>query len=332
MKLSFVIPAYNEELYIGKCLDSVFRELKHTPCDCEIIVVNNASVDRTKEVASSFPGVKVVDEMTKGIVHARHAGFVASSGDLIANIDSDTVLTPGWISKVISEFDKDPKLVALSGPFIYHDAPKSVQRATGFFYRLGYAGYLMNRFVFRVGSMLQGGNFVIRRTAWEKAGGFDRSISFYGEDTDVARRLHPLGKVKFTFKLPMYASSRRLMNEGVFVMGLRYALNHFWMTFFKRPFSLRYTDIRVAQSGESLKYKPKYKAREFVIALASVLILIAVLSGMGLLVVYGVNAKEKPGYLTVTPLYQKFMNNEHIQTLRLKIQKFSDQLDRDQAD
>ena len=170
MKLSFVIPAFNEEHYLGECLDSIIRETVDKKYDIEIIVVNNASTDRTKSVALSRPGVKVVDEPQKGLVRARRAGFLASTGDLIANIDSDTRLTPHWIETVFQEFSKSPKLVALSGPFIYYDFSPARNMMVKFFYILGYFGYLINRFVLRMGSLLQGGNFIIKRSALEQIG------------------------------------------------------------------------------------------------------------------------------------------------------------------
>jgi glycosyltransferase involved in cell wall biosynthesis len=95
MKISFVIPAHNEEAYVGKCLDSIFRELKKAPVDAEVIVVDNASTDGTREVAQKYPGVKVISEPIKGLTRARRAGFLAATGDLIANVDADTMLTPG---------------------------------------------------------------------------------------------------------------------------------------------------------------------------------------------------------------------------------------------
>ena len=75
MKLSFVIPAYNEEAYIGKCLESIIKEIERTGQDAEIVVVNNASTDSTGAVASFYPAVIVVDESHKGIVCARDAGY-----------------------------------------------------------------------------------------------------------------------------------------------------------------------------------------------------------------------------------------------------------------
>ena len=96
----------------------------------------------------------------------------------------------------------------------------------------------------RVGSVVQGGNFVFRREAWVRAGGFNRDIKFYGEDTDVAVRLARQGKVKFTHRLKMLTSGRRLAEEGIIRTGLTYTLNFFWVTFAGKPATHEHTDVR----------------------------------------------------------------------------------------
>lgn len=244
MDLAFVIPAYNEEALIGTCLDAVVREVQRSGAEVEIIVVNNASTDRTREVAESYPGVTVVDESEKGLVNARRAGFEASTAELVANIDADTEVPEGWIDTVLATFRRQPELVALSGPYIYHDLSLWNRFLVRLFYVISFGVYLLNRFVLRVGSMIQGGNFVIRRSAWIEAGGYDTSISFYGEDTDVAVRMSRVGPVKWTFKLPMRTSGRRLEKEGVLKTAGTYVLNYFWVTFRGRPKTSDYTDIR----------------------------------------------------------------------------------------
>jgi glycosyltransferase involved in cell wall biosynthesis len=243
-QLSFVIPAYNEEALIGQCLESVLREVARSGVDTEVVVVNNASIDRTGEIARGFAGVKVVDEPKKGLVNARHAGFEASSAEIVANIDSDTMLPEGWISTVMAAFAADPKLVGLSGPFIYYDLSLWNRFLVRLFYYLTWVMHMLNHHVFRVGAVIQGGNFVFTRTAWLKAGGYDRSIAFYGEDTDVAVRLSRVGHVKWTFQLPMLTSGRRLEKEGVFKTAGTYVLNYLWVTFRGRPATKDYTDIR----------------------------------------------------------------------------------------
>jgi cellulose synthase/poly-beta-1,6-N-acetylglucosamine synthase-like glycosyltransferase len=243
-QLSFVIPAYNEEALIGTCLDSVLAEIRRSGIDAEVVVVNNASVDRTGEIARGFAGVKVVDESKKGLVNARHAGFENSTGALVANIDSDTIVPEGWLTTVVREFSADPTLVCLSGPYVYYDMSLWNRFLIRLFYILTWLIYVLNHYVLRVGSVVQGGNFVFRRDAWLKAGGFDTSIAFFGEDTDVAVRLSKVGKVKWTWGLPMKTSGRRLEKEGVFKTAGTYTLNFFWVTFRGRPATVDYTDVR----------------------------------------------------------------------------------------
>lgn len=245
MKLAFVIPAYNEEALIGKCLESVLAEIKHSGRPADIIVVNNASSDRTGEIARSYDGVRVVDEPKKGLVNARDAGFAASAGyDLVANIDSDTIVPHGWLDVVYREFEKDQKLVCLSGPYIYYDMGAYNRFLISLFYGLTYLIYILNRFILRVGSVVQGGNFVFKREAWASVGGYDRSIQFFGEDTDVAVRLSKVGGVKWTYALKMKTSGRRLEKEGVFRTAGTYTLNFFWVTFRGKPKTSGYSDIR----------------------------------------------------------------------------------------
>ena len=55
MKVSFVMPAYNEEQLIGKCLESVNREIERSGYEAEIVVADNGSTDRTGGIAASFP-------------------------------------------------------------------------------------------------------------------------------------------------------------------------------------------------------------------------------------------------------------------------------------
>lgn len=243
MKLSFAIPAHNEENYVGKCIDSIVEQMKDSNFDIEIVVVNNASTDKTKEVALGYAQVKVVDEMKKGLIYAREAGFRAASGDLIANVDSDTILTQGWIDQVFKEFLSDEKLVALSGPFIYYDLSRWTRTMVRVYYFIGYLMYLFNS-TFRIGAMLQGGNFIVRRTALEKIGGYNPKFEFWGEDTEIACRLLTVGKVKFTFKLPIYTSGRRLVAEGIFKTAFHYSVNHFSTIFLKKPVSKSVNDFR----------------------------------------------------------------------------------------
>jgi glycosyltransferase involved in cell wall biosynthesis len=265
MRLSFVVPAYNEEAYLPACLESILKQIDprttHLPAGtCEIIVVNNASTDRTREVALRYPGVLVVDEPRKGLTFARQAGFAASTGALIANVDADSRLTPGWVSNVLTTFaeaeaahaakpESTRILAAFSGPLVYYDLTPRQRRLVHIFYMTAWTTYAINRYILRVGSMVQGGNFVVSRASLEAIGGFNTAISFYGEDTDIARRLNAVGEVRFTFDLKMSSSARRLKSEGMLTMAARYSINYLWTTFFKRPYTDTYIDIRENQAS-----------------------------------------------------------------------------------
>ncbi len=241
MKLSIVVPAYNEENYLLDCLQSIRLDTLGL-YDVEVIVVNNASTDRTAEIARLFPEVKLVDELCKGLPYARQAGMDHSTGELIANIDADSRVPVGWVRNAIEEFEKDAWLVCLSGPFKYYDLSPVAQFGVRMFYLLGKGMCTLSQW-FNLGSMVQGGNFVVRRSALEQIGGYDTHIKFYGEDTDIARRLFQMGNVKFDLAFIMGSSARRLKKEGIAVMATRYTLNYIWVMLFKKPFTFTYKEL-----------------------------------------------------------------------------------------
>jgi glycosyltransferase involved in cell wall biosynthesis len=155
----------------------------------EIIVVDNASTDKTAEVAARYPGVRVVHEPQKGLPSARECGRLAATGEFLAYIDADTRMPPGWLDTVVTFFAAHPEAVALSGPASYWDATRWQKFLL--FLTWWVSAPLMYRLV---GYMIYGAHFVARRDALERAGGFNRTITFYGEDTDIARRLSKYGK------------------------------------------------------------------------------------------------------------------------------------------
>lgn len=236
MKISLVIIAYNEEKYIGQCLNSV---LENGAGLFEIIVVNNSSTDKTESIARGFPGVKVITESVKGTSNARHRGFLESKGDIIAFLDADTKMPIHWIDKVKFFLNKDDRIVCLTGPYVYYDMSLFGKFITWLCYKLIYwPTYLL------VGYLVVGGNFVARRSALEAIGGLDSNIKFYGDDTDIGRRLHKVGKVKFMLKFYMYSSARRIKKEGAFMTSVRYSINFLWVVFTKKPLTTGYKEVR----------------------------------------------------------------------------------------
>jgi cellulose synthase/poly-beta-1,6-N-acetylglucosamine synthase-like glycosyltransferase len=235
-KISLVIPAYNEQDYIGECLKSVLENGKDL---FEIIVVNNASTDKTVAVAETFSNVKVINATKKGLTKARQKGLEEARGNIIAYNDADTKMPEDWVKKVAKYFEEDERVVCVSGPYIYYDQSFISKIFTWVYWLfLAYPSY------FFIGYMAVGGNFAVKKSAIEKIGGFDENISFYGEDTDMARRLSKIGKVKFIPSLYMYTSARRLKGEGLVKMAIKYIINFASEVLFKKPAIDEYKDIR----------------------------------------------------------------------------------------
>jgi len=102
-RISLIIPAYNEERYLARCLDAVSAQAAPL---YEVIVVDNASTDRTVEVARSYPFVKLLHESRRGRVFAQNAGFNAATGTIVARIDADAVLPQDWTTHILAYFDR----------------------------------------------------------------------------------------------------------------------------------------------------------------------------------------------------------------------------------
>lgn len=270
--ISFVIPAYNEENYIARCLDAILRETVRY--DAEVIVVDNNSTDRTAEIVSRYPNVKLVREMRRGANRTRETGFATSRGGLVAFLDADTEMPHRWMKRALQEFKKDNRLVCLSGPFIYYDLPLWVRAFVRIFYLLAYLIYIIGRVFFRRTTTVQGGNYIVRRWALQKIGGHNVDITFYGDDTDLAMRLSKVGRVKFSFGLPILSSGRRLAKEGAFTMGLRYTMNNLWMVLFRHPFTATSKEIRFGKDGTVYQPEHKWKERFVAIGFSAVVLLV----------------------------------------------------------
>ncbi len=224
MKASIIIPAYNEEERIADVITSAL--MQNYP-SFEIIVVNNHSTDRTKEIAVTFP-VTVIDEQRKGLLYAREAGRKQSSGEIIANLDADCLPEKDWLFSGAAHF-ADEKVIAVSGPYLYHDLGLFAQKF--FLLTFQYISRPMNTIMqlpfIKRGGVLVGGNTFIRASVLEKTNGYEQSDDFYGEDTNTAKRISPHGRINFDADLIMKTSGRRFNSEGFMALSRRYFIAFF---------------------------------------------------------------------------------------------------------
>src|SRR4030095_16171990 len=99
VKISIVIPAYNEEKYLPQTLDAVKAALTNIK-DAEIIVVDNMSTDSTREIAESS-GARIVDEHVRNIGKVRNTGAESATGNVIVFLDADSHVRPGTFENII---------------------------------------------------------------------------------------------------------------------------------------------------------------------------------------------------------------------------------------
>lgn len=201
MKVSVVIPAYNEERFIGLCLESLLNQEEAAD---EIIVVDNNSKDHTAKIAKKY-GVRVVSEKKQGMIPARNAGYNSAQFDIIARSDADNVLPPYWIKRIKESFLNE-KIDALAGPVKYSDLAFNTLWACELYTK---AVKLV------VGSeVLVGPNHALTRSMWQKV---KHSVclddKLVHEDIDLTMNILKLGgTIHKNRNLVINSSGRRLKN------------------------------------------------------------------------------------------------------------------------
>jgi len=178
MKFSIIIPARNEERFLGACLDSIRAAAGSYPGEVEVVVVLNRCTDGTERIAREH-GAKVISDEARNLAHLRNAGARASSGEILVTIDADSTMTPNMLTEI------DRKL--RSGKYIGGGVPIHPER---FSLGLLASGLLILSFL---PPGISAGLFWCLRSVFEAIGGFDES-RVVGEDVDFAIRLKAYGK------------------------------------------------------------------------------------------------------------------------------------------
>jgi glycosyltransferase involved in cell wall biosynthesis len=202
MKISIVIPVYNEGDRLSACLEAIARQ--SMPAH-QVIVVDNNSTDSSASVAASYDFVTLISEPNQGVIHARTTGFNLASGDIIARIDGDSVLPKDWLENVTHIFRND-NVDAVSGAAYYEDvAAAPIFDGIDLFFRRRLSRQLSGN-VF-----LWGANMAMRRSAWQRVSSGLCVRGGMHEDYDLAIHLQRLGlKVAFDERLTTHVSSRRI--------------------------------------------------------------------------------------------------------------------------
>ena len=208
--VAIIIPAYNEEETIEKCLDSCLDQT--SPAD-EIIIVNNNSTDDTVNIVKRYQRnnpdhvIRLLNEKEQGIIAARNHGFNAAKSDVMGRIDSDSTISPTWVEAVRATF-ADENVAAATGPVQYYDMPmqdlglKVDEKIRNALHNMAKD----HRFLF-------GSNMAMRRSVWQQIRQFsnlDPNDELH-EDIDLALTLFENGfEVTYDPKMVGGMSARRL--------------------------------------------------------------------------------------------------------------------------
>jgi glycosyltransferase involved in cell wall biosynthesis len=249
--ISVVIPALNEEKYLGKTLESL---QKQDFKNFEIIVVDNGSIDKTAQIAKNF-GARVIFEQKKGVPFARQAGFEKANGKIIATTDADTILPQNWLLKIHQTFLKNPQAVAVTGFFDFYDS--------SIIFRILFL--FLSRLYFLATNSFSGTNIAIKKEAFEKIGGFNFNY-LVGEDTNICRRLKKIGKVIRNHSLLVKTSGRRYQKTGIIGTLWDY-LNIYFRC------SRKISPIPVFKGGSGLENLASRKVFDYLLLLAALFLL-----------------------------------------------------------
>jgi len=236
IKISVVIPALNEERYLPNCIQSLKSQNFEHPY--EIIVVNNNSTDRTAEVASDM-GATVVLEPHIGITWARQKGLETAQGEIVACVDADTVVPKDWLQQIYHTLGDDDEIVGASGKIFYTKGDTWKGKLPALLGSVILYSDMAFRYLFGKPGTLWGGNFAVRKRAVIKAGGFNKKIKFFGEDTELSLRLGKIGKIKFNKKQLAYTSPRRFESQPLLKTFWSLIANFVWLVMFERDFESR---------------------------------------------------------------------------------------------
>lgn len=204
MKLTIIIPAFNEEAYLPSTLDSIRASSANlntrSDGDIDIIVVDNNSEDGTTVVAES-KGATVVQEPVQGIARARNSGAGHAEGDVLVFVDADVVL-PETLLAAIHTTMSDPACVGGAVDVDYRPKRRSM--------RLYLRAW---RILSHLTGMAQGATQFCRKSVFDEVGGYDEKV-WIGEDTDFFWALKKYAKrtdrtVRFIRDPQVRASSRR---------------------------------------------------------------------------------------------------------------------------
>lgn len=207
-KVSVIVCAYNGERTVDSCLASL--ETLNYP-NYEVIVVNDGSNDRTKEISERYKYVRLINQANQGLSAARNVGLRAATGDIIAYTDCDCMVDPDWLMHLVARF-LTSDFGAVGGPNL--PPPDNSMVANCVAVSPGAPAHVL--LDDEIAEHIPGCNMAFRREALEAIDGFDPLFRAAGDDVDVCWRLQNKGyKIGFSAAAVVWHFRRNTVRDYV---------------------------------------------------------------------------------------------------------------------
>jgi len=190
--ITFIIPAHNEEQLLGRTLAALHAASAEIGTPYELIVVDDASTDRTAEVARAA-GARVIAVAHRQIASTRNAGARAAAGDLLIFVDADTLVNAATLRATVAAVERG---AAGGGALLSFDGPLPIA------VRMLAAALALGM---RLGHLAAGAYLFCTRHAFDAVGGFDETL-FATEELTMSRALRRVG--------PMVILRERVLTSG----------------------------------------------------------------------------------------------------------------------
>ncbi len=182
LRISIIIPVLNSEKFLAGCLESIFS-MKYPRGSYEVIVVDNGSKDRSVEIAKKY-GVKVLVKPKVNVSAVRNFGARESTGDVLAFVDSDCLVSENWLASAVPYF-KDPAIGMVGSLCAVHEKDMTwVGKA--------WNSCMKKRQLNGETDRLGCGNIIIRKRCFEEINGFNDDL-VTGEDDELCHKLREAG-------------------------------------------------------------------------------------------------------------------------------------------
>jgi glycosyltransferase involved in cell wall biosynthesis len=206
LTISVIVPTFNSARYLGETVEAILAQTR--PPD-EFVLVDDGSTDETVEVAAQYaPAVQVLPGDHAGTAATRHRGYLATSGELVANCDSDDLWLPTKLERQVAALDEQPELHAvgcLVDEFLSPDADASHIPGRGM--RFGHASPSASA-------------LLIRRSFLDLVGGYDNDqqlgefVAWYAQALSAGLSVGMVDEVLVRRRLHANNSSRTFASKS----------------------------------------------------------------------------------------------------------------------